>query len=194
MAVPPETTFILASASPRRSELLRRAGYDFVVIPADVDEYHRPGELPHRYVVRLAMEKSLAIGSQYQNQAVIGADTAVVIDRRVLGKPRDPVEAEAMLTQLSGRTHEVLTGVAVRRGSVCLSGVETTRVSLALLDADLIAWYVATGEPFDKAGAYGVQGIGSRFVTKIEGSYTNVVGLPIPLADRLLSSPKLTVV
>ena len=185
--------FILASASPRRSELLTRAGYEFDVVPADVDEHRRPDESPHDYVIRLAIDKASVVATQNDGQVVIGADTVVVIEGMVLGKPKGPAEAAAMLRQLSGHTHEVLTGVAVRRDSICLSGAETTRVSFAALGADQIAWYVATGEPLDKAGAYGVQAIGSRFVTRLEGSYTNVVGLPVPLVDQLLSSPQLTV-
>ena len=172
---------------------MTRAGYEFDIVPVDVDEGRRPDEPPDDYVVRLAADKASAVESPVDGQPVLGADTVVLIDGAVLGKPRDPAEATAMLQRLSGRTHEVLTGVAVRCGATCLSGLEVTRVDFASLDNDFIAWYVATGEPFDKAGGYGVQGIGSRFVVRIEGSHTNVVGLPVPLVDRLLSSPELTV-
>ena len=185
--------FILASASPRRAELLTRAGYEFDIVPVDVDERRRPGESPSGYVIRLAVDKASAVATTVDGQVVVGADTTVLIKGKILGKPQDPGEAAAMLRQLSGCTHEVLTGVAVRRGATCLSGVEVTRVSFAEIDDDVIAWYVDTGEPLDKAGAYGAQGVGSRFVTGIEGSFTNVVGLPVPLVDRLLSSPELTV-
>ena len=185
--------FILASASPRRAELLTRAGYEFDIVPVDVDERRRPGESASGYVIRLAVDKASAVATTVDGQVVVGADTTVLIAGKILGKPQDPGEAAAMLRKLSGCTHEVLTGVAVRRGATCLSGVEVTRVSFAELDDDVIAWYVDTGEPLDKAGAYGAQGVGSRFVTRVEGSFTNVVGLPIPLVDRLLSSSQLTV-
>ena len=191
--LPRQSPFILASASPRRAKLLTRAGYEFDIAPANVDERRRPDEPPADYVVRLAVDKASADADRNTHRPVIGADTVVLIDGTMLGKPQDPAEAADMLRQLSGRTHEVLTGVAVRRGGLCVSGVETTRVTFAELGDDVIAWYVATGEPLDKAGAYGVQEIGSRFVTRIEGSYTNVVGLPVPLSARLLASPKLTV-
>ena len=184
--------FILASSSPRRAELLTRAGYEFDIKPPAIDEDRCLNESPSDYVVRLAVEKASDIAAKVNNQVVIGADTVVILDGSVFGKPKDSVEASAMLKQLSGCTHEVLTGVAVCFREKRLSDLEVTKVSFARLDDDFIAWYVATGEPLDKAGAYGIQGIGSRFVTWIEGSYTNVVGLPIPLVDRLLSSLKLT--
>ena len=122
-----------------------------------------------------------------ESRVVLAADTTVVVDSTVLGKPQDPDDAAGMLRRLSGRAHDVLTGVAVRRGGACVSAVEQTAVHLAALDEALIGWYVATGEPSDKAGAYGVQGIASRFVTRVEGSYSNVVGLPLALVDRLLA-------
>ena len=184
--------FILASASPRRAELLTRAGYEFDIVPVDVDERRRPGESASVYVTRVAVDKASAVATTVDGQVVVGADTTVLIAGTILGKPQDPGEAAVMLRRLSGCTHEVLTGVAVRCGATCLTGVEVTRVSFAELEDDVIAWYVDTGEPLDKAGAYGAQGVGSRFVTRIEGSFTNVVGLPVPLVDRLLSSPQLT--
>ncbi len=182
-----EDALILASRSPRRAELLTRAGYRFEVVPPDVDERLRAGEAPRDYVARLAAEKAAAVAPRYPARVVLAADTTVVVGSAVLGKPRDANEAAEMLRRLSGRAHDVLTGVAVRRGGACASGVERTAVHLADLDEALIAWYVATGEPSDKAGAYGVQGIASRFVTRIEGSYSNVVGLPLALLDRLLA-------
>ena len=178
---------ILASGSPRRAELLARAGYRFEVVPPDIDERRQPGEAPRDYVARLAAEKAAAVAPRYPERVVLAADTTVVVDSTVLGKPRDPDDAAGMLRRLSGRAHDVLTGVAVRRGGAAVSAVEQTAVHLADLDEALIGWYVATGEPSDKAGAYGVQGIASRFVTRVEGSYSNVVGLPLALVDRLLA-------
>lgn len=179
---------ILASGSPRRAELLARAGYRFEVVPPDIDEQRQAGEGPRDYVARLAAEKAAAVAPRYPERVVLAADTTVVVDSTVLGKPQDPDDAAGMLRRLSGRAHDVLTGVAVRRGGACVSAVEKTAVHLADLDDELIGWYVATGEPSDKAGAYGVQGIASRFVTRVEGSYSNVVGLPLALVDRLLAS------
>ena len=167
--------------------MLTRAGYEFDVVPPDVDERRRPQERPADYVRRLAREKAGTVAARYAGRIVLGADTTVVVDGTVLGKPRDDVEAAEMLRALSGRVHEVLTGVAFQCDERCVSHVETTSVTLAPLDEDTIAWYVATGEPADKAGAYGVQGIASRFVTRIDGSYSNVVGLPLATVDRLLS-------
>ncbi len=178
---------ILASGSPRRAELLARAGYCFEVVPPDIDERRQPGEAPRDYVARLAAEKAAAVAPRYPERVVLAADTTVVVDSTVLGKPRDADDAAGMLRRLSGRAHDVLTGVAVRRGGAAVSAVEQTAVHLAALDEALIGWYVATGEPSDKAGAYGVQGIASRFVTRVEGSYSNVVGLPLALVDRLLA-------
>ncbi len=178
---------ILASGSPRRAELLARAGYRFEVVPPDIDERREAGETPLDYVARLAAEKAAAVAPRYPERVVLAADTTVVVDSTVLGKPRNPDDAAGMLRRLSGRAHDVLTGVAVRRGGSCVSGVEQTAVHLVDLDEALIAWYVATGEPSDKAGGYGVQGIASRFVTRVDGSYSNVVGLPLALVDQLLA-------
>ena len=186
---------LLASRSPRRSHLLREAGYDFDVAPADVDESRLPDEPPRDYVVRLARAKAAAVASGAgigaddgagEDRVVVAADTIVVIDGEVLGKPADRRESAAMLGRLAGRTHEVLTGVAVAAGARVAVAMETTRVTFAPLDPERIAWYVATGEGDDKAGAYAAQGVGSRFIERIEGSYTNVVGLPVARVDRLL--------
>ncbi len=177
---------VLASRSPRRSHLLRDAGYEFDVLPADVDERLRPDEAPRDYVVRLARAKAAAVAGAAGERPVVAADTIVLIDGDVLGKPADRRESAAMLGRLAGRTHEVLTGVAVAAGGRVAVAVETTRVTFAPLDPERIAWYVATGEGDDKAGAYAVQGLGSRFVERIEGSYSNVVGLPVARVDRLL--------
>ena len=177
---------ILASRSPRRARLLREAGYEFDVVPADVDESRLDGEDPRRYVSRVAASKAAAVVPRASGRIVVAADTVVLIDGLVLGKPADPLAAASMLDRLSGRTHDVLTGVVVARDGRRLEAVETTRVTLAALEPARIAWYARTGEPDDKAGAYAVQGIGSRFVERIEGSYTNVVGLPVALVDRFV--------
>ena len=180
---------VLASASPRRADLLRAAGFDFEVVLVDVDERVRPGEEPGDYVRRLASEKS-ARGVERisaHDAVVLGADTTVVLDRGILGKPADDREAAAMLRSLSGRRHEVLTGVSVRRAGREAGRVETTAVHFAALtDAD-IAWYLASGEWRDKAGAYAVQGLASRFIPRLEGSYSNVVGLPIAAVVELVA-------
>ena len=177
---------VLASRSPRRARLLREAGYEIDIVPADIDESRLDGEQPRRYVSRVAADKAAAVAAQAGDRIVVAADTVVLIDGLVLGKPADRREAASMLDRLSGRTHDVLTGMVVVRGARALDAVEATRVTFATLDAARIAWYAGTGEPDDKAGAYAVQGIGSRFVERIEGSYTNVVGLPISLVDRFV--------
>ena len=170
---------ILASGSPRRLALLQELGLDPVVRPADIDETPQPGEAAAAYVERLAVEKGAAVAQTTEpGDVIVSADTIVVLDGTLLGKPADDADAAAMLRRLSGRTHEVMTGVAVRRGNTVDSFVETTVVHFAEMSSDEIAWYVATGEPADKAGAYGMQGRGGAFVASIEGSYDNVVGLP----------------
>ena len=177
---------ILASRSPRRADLLTRAGYAFEVVPADIAERLLDGETPAAYVRRLAREKAALVARDHPETVVLGADTVVVIEGVVLGKPVDDEDAAAMLRRLSGRTHEVLTGVALHAADDERSDVESTRVTVRELTARDIAWYVASGEPGGKAGAYAIQGLASRFVTRIDGSYSNVVGLPIALVDRLL--------
>ena len=166
--------------------MLREAGYEIEVMPADVDESRLDGESPRRYVARLAAAKAAAVGSRALGRIVVAADTIVLIDGLVLGKPADRRDAASMLGRLSGRTHEVLTGVVVACDGRRRDAVEMTRVTFATLEPARIAWYAGTGEPDDKAGAYAVQGIGSRFVERIEGSYTNVVGLPVALVDRFV--------
>ncbi len=177
---------VLASRSPRRARLLREAGYEIDVLPADIDESRREGEAPRHYVGRLAEHKAQAVAEQVGDRIVVAADTVVVIDDLVLGKPADRREAESMLKRLSGRRHRVLTGLVVRRGRRRRRAIDGTWVTFAALDRERIAWYAATGEPDDKAGAYAIQGIGSRFVEHIEGSYTTVVGLPMPHVDRFV--------
>ncbi len=177
---------VLASRSPRRADLLTRAGYRFEVAPADIDERRREGEAPRELVLRLAREKAAAVAPRHRGAVVLGADTLVVVDGAVLGKPDGAAGAVAMLGRLSGRAHEVLTGVALHAADRCCDGVQSTRVVFRALSPDDVAWYVAAGESADKAGAYSIQGRASRFVTRIEGSYTNVVGLPVELVDSLL--------
>jgi len=179
---------ILASASPRRAELLRAAGYAFDVAAADVDESPREGESPSLYVRRLAAEKSAAVSAKAPAGAIVlGADTTVVVDDAILAKPRDDVDASAMLRRLSGRRHDVITGVSLRCGAFEIGRVESTAVVFAPLTDDEIAWYVGTGEGRDKAGAYAIQGYASRFIPRIEGSYSNVVGLPVACVRELLT-------
>ncbi|MBI4475640.1 MAG: septum formation inhibitor Maf [Acidobacteria bacterium] len=180
---------VLASASPRRAELLRAAGYDFEVVAAHIDEARWPDESPDDHVVRLAAEKAAAVrdrASEFGTRPILGADTTVVIDDRMLGKPRDRAEAVEMLRALSGRPHRVLTGVAVSLGERLVKHCAATTVWFAELGPSEIDWYVSTGEPMDKAGAYAVQGLASRFITRIDGSYSNVVGLPVETVYLLL--------
>jgi len=183
---------ILASASPRRAELLQNAGYQFSTLIVDVDERVRPGEAPEAYVRRLAAEKSFAAASKNAADArvpsiILAADTAVVVDGEILGKPEDDADAARMLRRLAGRRHDVMTGLSLRRGAYEIGRVETTMVEFAPMTAEDVAWYVATGEGRDKAGAYAIQGLASRFVRNIQGSYSNVVGLPIATVHELLA-------
>lgn len=166
---------------------MTRAGYTFDIEPSGVDERRFDDEAPNAFVARIALAKATAVsGGPDDDRLVLGADTVVLVDHAVLGKPRDREEAVSMLRQLSGRTHQVLTGVAVVCGSERRVAVASTAVALVALDDATIAAYVSTGEPMDKAGGYGVQGIASRFVDRIDGSYTNVVGLPMAVVERLL--------
>ena len=183
----PHRRLLLASASPRRRELLARAGYTFDVVPSGVDEQRLVNESPDAFVVRIALAKATAVSSGSEDRRlVVGADTIVVVDGTILGKPLDTDDAISMLRRLSGRTHDVLTGVAIVSGGDRRTAMATTRVTLVDLDDRAIGAYVETGESMDKAGAYGVQGIASRFVDRIEGSYTNVVGLPMTVVKRLI--------
>ena len=182
---------ILASGSPRRRELLRNAGFTFEVIPPEVAEDNPGNEAPAKLVERLALEKAEAVAGRFNRQdnvVVLGADTVVVVDSTLLGKPASPAEARQMLQRLSDRTHEVITGVALVEPETARRTVahETTRVFFRPLEPQEMEDYVATGEPLDKAGAYAIQGGASRFVTRVEGCYFNVMGLPVALVDRLL--------
>jgi septum formation protein len=184
---------ILASASPRRRDLLAACGLPFQIIPAAIDERPYPNEPADVYVRRLALAKAEAVAQYHPCAVVLGADTIVTIDRDLLGKPRDRDEAWQMVRRLSGNMHEVVTGVAVLSvdeiggaSTRCASEVVTSRVFLRQVTEVTIAWYLATGEPLDKAGAYAVQGMGGALVERIEGSYTNVVGLPLTETLALL--------
>jgi|SRR5580700_2445913 septum formation protein len=177
---------VLASASPRRQELLRNAAIDFVVEPANVPEIPRKDETARTYAERLAREKAQAVFRLRPGALVLGADTVVVVDDAIIEKPKDRDDAERMLRMLSGRVHRVITGVClVGKGfeDVCS---EATNVTFSPLSDDDIRFYVATGEPMDKAGAYAIQGIASRWIPRIEGDYSNVVGLPVALVCRML--------
>jgi septum formation protein len=216
---------VLASASPRRRELLTQAGYAFTVRPAHIPEDPRPGEYPIAYVVRLAREKAVAVyreigrgvGSSLENAGpstpaaraacarddsmsggvgsdlvVLGADTTVTIDGQILGKPEGPEDAARMLRMLSGRTHRVITGIAVVREGSAEVAAEVTAVRFLSLSDEEIAGYVATGEPMDKAGAYAIQGRAAKWIPRIEGCYFNVVGLPLALVAAMLESVRKT--
>ncbi len=176
----------LASASPRRRELLTLIGIAHRVRPADVDETIHPSEAPAVYAERLAREKAEAVAANDDAEITIGADTIVVIDDLVLGKPRDRTEAAAMLRTLSGRTHTVYTAVAVRRGAHMVSAVEHVAVTFRPLTDSAIASYIETGEPMDKAGAYGIQGFGATVVHRIDGDYFAVMGLALGTLVALL--------
>lgn len=182
---------ILASASPRRRELLANAGFTFAVVPAAVDETYPGGEDPAAFAERLALVKAEQVAQRFTGQAgvvVLGADTVVVADTAVLGKPASPAAARDMLRKLSGTSHRVITGVALAAPETSRRAVghEVTCVFFRALTEEEIAAYVATGEPLDKAGAYAAQGRAARFITRVEGCYFNVVGLPVALVDRLL--------
>jgi septum formation protein len=208
---------VLASASPRRQELLRNAGIAFVIEPTSIPEVAREGELPRNFAERMAQEKAETVFRTRPSDFILGADTVVVIDGIILGKPRDGADAGRMLRRLSGRTHEVVTGVCLvglqlrnensqlQASAEPVGGTweskttrgisetvfrdtrsETTLVTMSKLADEDVRSYIATGEPLDKAGAYGIQGMASRWIPRIEGDYFNVVGLPVTLVQRML--------
>lgn len=183
---------ILASGSPRRAEILRNAGFFFDVQPAYVDESLLPNERAEDYVLRLAKTKAQIVATiaakNSERAFIIGADTTVVCDGRIFGKPENTAEAREMLHALSGKTHEVLTGIAIVRtpDGLQASGIETTHVTFLPLSQDQIDAYIATGEPFDKAGGYGIQGLAGKFIPSIEGCYFNVMGLPLSRLCQIL--------
>jgi septum formation protein len=178
---------VLASSSPRRQELLRNAGIAFTARPADVAELLRFGEGPLDYAQRLARDKARAVRVQFtDNDLVLGADTIVVVDQHILEKPADAADAARMLRLLSGRTHQVTTGVCLIGDGFEDVRTETTAVTFDRLTEEEITMYVAHGEPMDRAGAYAIQGIASRWICRLDGCYFNVVGLPVPLVYRML--------
>lgn len=180
---------ILASKSPRRYELLKQVGLDFDVIPSGIEEDYIKGESPRKHVLRLAEAKALDVGNQHPDRWVVAADTIVYVDHSILGKPKSREEAKKMLRRLSGKGHRVLTGFSVHhleKGKGDREAVQTAVKVKKLTQAEM-EWYVETGEPFDKAGGYAVQGMGSFMIESIKGSYTNVVGLPICELIQMLS-------
>jgi len=177
---------VLASGSPRRRELLAAAGLNVEVDPADADESVHSGETPAAYVERVAIAKAMIGARRHPEAAVLGGDTTVVVDGDIFAKPEDDNDARRMLERLSGRPHDVLTGVALAWRGAMRARVEKTTVWFRRLSADDIAWYVASGEPRGRAGAYAIQGLASRFIPRIDGSYTNVVGLPVTTVLALL--------
>lgn len=183
---------ILASASPRRAELLTSAGFEFRVVPAEIDETPRPGEGAGDYAIRMAREKAEAVRPRTGGVPILAADTVVVSDGEILGKPIDDADAARMLTQLSDSVHLVQTGVVLDAGGSLAAELCTTRVHFRPLSPKEIAWYVATGEPVGKAGGYAIQGRAARFIDWIEGSWSNVVGLPVATVHRMLREAGVT--
>lgn len=184
---------ILASSSARRAEILRAAGWPFAAVAADIDESPRQGEDAVSYVRRLALTKAQTVAREFNEGLVLGADTTVLVEGEMLGQPRDDDDARRMLKLLSGNWHEVLTGVALLRAgenTQPLVDHETTRVRFARMSDEEIDWYVATGEPRGKAGAYGIQGPAALFVEEIQGDYFNIVGLPVRLVYELIRKMK----
>jgi septum formation protein len=177
---------VLASGSPRRRELLAAAGFRVDVDPVDADESVHAGEAPAAYVERVAIAKATIGARRHPDAAVLGGDTTVVVDGHIFGKPQDDGDARQMLERLSGRPHDVLTGVALAWRGAMRARVEKTTVWFRPLSAAEIAWYVASGEPRDRAGAYAIQGLASRFIPRIDGSYANVVGLPVTAVLALI--------
>lgn len=188
--MPNNQPIILASASPRRHELLRNAGIRFTVRPADIEEVPQANELPLAFAERMAREKARVVSESSSGNVVLAADTVVAVDNQILGKPQDEDDAARMLRLLAGRTHSVITGVCLFGGDFEDVRSETTAVQFSSLSEDEIRDYVRSGEPMDKAGAYAIQGRASRWISKIEGDYYNVVGLPVDLVWRMLRERK----
>jgi septum formation protein len=184
-----DNRLILASKSPRRYELLKQVGLDFDVIPSGIEEDYIKGESPRKHVLRLAEAKALDVGNQHPDRWVVAADTIVYVDHSILGKPKSREEAKKMLRRLSGKEHRVLTGFSVQhleKGKGDREAVQTT-VKVKKLTQEEMEWYVKTREPFDKAGGYAIQGVGSFMIESIKGSYTNVVGLPVCELIQMMS-------
>lgn len=184
--MPTKGPIVLASASPRRQELLKNAGIEFIVRPADIPEVPLPGESPRAFGERMALEKATTVRDSVPNSVILAADTVVAVENEILSKPEDAADAARMLRRLSGRNHLVITAVCLLSESMEDVRAETTTVHFAAMSEHDIAEYVATGEPMDKAGAYAIQGRASRWISKIEGDYYNVVGLPVDLVWRML--------
>ncbi len=170
---------LLSSGSPRRKELLSLLGIDFQIKVPQVPEIRQQDETPEEFCSRVSCEKAMEVSREFPDSLIIGADTIVVVNSMILGKPRDAKEAGDSLFLLQGKEHEVLTGYTILSGSKCRTNVVTTRVRFKEMSREEISWYISTGEPMDKAGAYALQGIGSIFIDGIQGSYTNVIGLPL---------------
>lgn len=188
MSVPNAPALILASGSPRRREMLAALGWNFEVLPSPVEEEILPGELPEAAARRLAVDKGVPVAEQHPDRIVLAADTLVTVDGRILGKPAGRGDALEMLQLLAGRTHRVMTGLALFLRGRCLAGVETTEVTFRDLSPEALRVYAATGEGDDKAGAYGIQGRGALLVSSISGCYFNVVGLPLARLSEMLIS------
>jgi len=182
------SSLILASSSPRRNALLQQIGIDFFVVTPQIHEEVKEGEDPRSAVVRLALEKAIAVSKRYPLFPVLGADTIVLLGEEIMGKPRDEEEAQRMLERLGGKEHQVITGVALVRGGgkYQLTRAAKTNVKMKSLTKEEIERYIRSGEPMDKAGAYAIQGRGALFIERIKGCYTNVVGLPIPTVGKML--------
>jgi septum formation protein len=179
---------VLASSSPRRHQLLDMLGISHILDPADIDETALPGELPESMAARLAREKASAVAARHPDRWILGADTVVVLDDQMLGKPVSAADAEGMLSRLAGREHRVVSAVALVRDGVVKESRDVTKVRFRQMTPELIRAYVATGEPMDKAGAYGVQGQGAALVERIEGDFFGVMGLPLRLVLELLEA------
>lgn len=188
MSGTPRPSFILASASPRRRELLQSIGLDFRIIPAHVDEKYLAGESPGQHVRRLSYNKAMAVAQKYQKTWVLGADTIVVIDGTILGKPKNKAQAKNMLKKLSGRDHKVFTGVTMAHRTLNIHEIKVVQSSVRFktISTEEMNWYTACDEPYDKAGGYAVQGKGAIFIKSIHGSYSNVIGLPLCEVAELL--------
>jgi len=194
MTISLSSPFILASASPRREELLCSVGLKFTILPASVNEDYIKGETPRQHVGRLSQDKARAVADKYPEAWVLGADTIVVIDDLILGKPKNKKQARQMLERLSGREHKVFTGFTLTRtaSSIAKTKVVQSAVKFKPIDTDEMEWYISSSEPYDKAGGYAAQGRGAYFIQSIRGSYTNVIGLP--LCEVLAELKKLNVI
>ncbi|PYO34733.1 MAG: septum formation protein Maf [Gemmatimonadetes bacterium] len=184
---PPDRPIVLASGSPRRRQLLEMLRIPFRVMPPDVDEHVLPGEAPDRYVTRLSRAKAEAVVARAPGELILAADTTVVLDGAIFEKPTSPGHAVEMLSRLQGRTHEVLTAVAVARNGDLQQALDVSRVTFRAADRAMLEEYVATGEPLDKAGAYAIQGLGAPLIERVEGDFFGVMGLPLRLALDLLA-------